>query len=527
MAQAARNQPQGLIRVNRAHPLFKSLAFAYVAQGNNRFVGYTAPGSIGITDQAPIDSAVRATPVGIGKYNKTGGAFVSNASVAALVSSSYSLFAYGTNATTSGTSQAIDDDNGGGARNFQFRLNAGKVDLITFAGGSPFFATQPTALTLAQQASGFTMGASVSPTTIASFQNGNKVQTAVSGSNAPSGTVYIGASKATTSSMWANGGIALVMGWSRTLTDDEQKSLAANPWQLFDAPSQTQLIGSSSTVPTGTTVTATPGTLAANGLPASVSSATSIAGAVATLAASGQSATVTLPTAVAATIATSAAAGRTAAVTLPTVIGATSGTSAASGLAATVSTGAAISASAGTVTAAGQTATISTQLNIAATPGASTVAGLGATIVSGAAIVASVGTVTATGLSATLVTTTTINATCGTGAASGLLASIQSGAAISATTGQITATGRTASIVSGVSINCGVGVASAAGRAAFIPVATLVSCISGAATAVGLTASIALDRPAPLPNRHNLYSGLPRNRAYLGAARNRNYKGQP
>lgn len=313
----------------------------------------------------------------------------------------------------------------------------------------------------------------------------------------------------------------------RVLSAAEFAEVARNPWQIFEAapsfPYAALAVGDA----TPTTVDATPGTVTAAGMPASVSLPTVIAAAVGSLAATGLAASVSLGTTVSATLGTVAAAGRAATVILPTVIAVAPGASVATGLAATVSSGSAISATTGTVAAVGQNATIVTPTVVAATLGATSATGLAASVSTGAAISAGVGTVTATGRDATIIAPTVINATTGTSAASGLLASIQSGAAISASTGQIVVTGRSATIVSGVTINCATGAASAAGLSAFIPVATLVSCISGAVTAIGLTASIALDRPAPLPNLHNLYRGLPRNRAYVARARIRTYRGLP
>jgi hypothetical protein len=151
-----------------------------------------------------------------------------------LTTTNYSLFAVAT-AATGVTQSAIDADNGS-PRYFQFRITGNKVDFIPFntsaaVTGQPVMAT---ALTAAELARGFTMGATASPTRTAAFQNGQMATATPSNLIAPATglPISIGA-RATGATAWTTGGLVMVAAWSRTLRDDEMQSLAANPWQLF------------------------------------------------------------------------------------------------------------------------------------------------------------------------------------------------------------------------------------------------------------------------------------------------------
>src|SRR5207244_11666070 len=84
---------------------------------------------------------------------------------------------------------------------------------------------------------GATLAVSQAGQPASAWQNGIKI-----GSNSTtnavfsSGSMRVGGRK-NGSQGWANGGLAMVAAWNRVLSDDEMRSLAANPWQIFTAAS--------------------------------------------------------------------------------------------------------------------------------------------------------------------------------------------------------------------------------------------------------------------------------------------------
>lgn len=146
----------------------------------------------------------------------------------------YSLFAFGTG-PASGIQSALDDDDGTNRR-FQFRINAGKVELNPFYSGGNGNAISPVALSAYDLASGFAMGATVNGTAYAVYQKGAKTAATMAGAAlTPNASINIGARKTGTTQCWLTGGLQVVAMWNRPLTDAEHASLADNPWQLFRA----------------------------------------------------------------------------------------------------------------------------------------------------------------------------------------------------------------------------------------------------------------------------------------------------
>jgi hypothetical protein len=151
-----------------------------------------------------------------------------------LTSNSYSLLAVGTG-TTPDAQNAIDDDNVAVSRKFQFRIADGAVNFITFdTSGSLNSYISTAAISATKLANGFVMGASASQAAVSVYLDGVKTTATPSGTmSSPTGDFYIGNRKDSGSQGWVVGGLSLVAGWSRTLSDAEFVSLAADPAQIF------------------------------------------------------------------------------------------------------------------------------------------------------------------------------------------------------------------------------------------------------------------------------------------------------
>lgn len=233
-----RSQPQGRAQINWANPITQGLVFAYVATPTG-YMGYAVDGQNIGTYQNTSGTTVGTlalNPMGQAMRALTGTQPPVAAPVhPAMQTQNYSLLAVGT-ATLATNQSALDDDNGGtGTRKYQFRLNNGKVEFIPFISTDTVISIPAfgTALTAADVAKGVVMGATASPTRVAAFQNGKVSSTSVSGTLAtPTNQPYIGIRK-TAVQAWATGGLNLVCAWSRTLSDADMQSLAANPWQIF------------------------------------------------------------------------------------------------------------------------------------------------------------------------------------------------------------------------------------------------------------------------------------------------------
>lgn len=254
-------QPTQAPQIDWSNPITQGLAFAFVHGA--AAMGFAASGQnylpyVGATQQpTPLGTGARSTSTSTRAYS------LSNHG---LTTTNYSLFAVGT-AASGVTQSAIDADNSS-PRYFQFRITGNKVDFIPFntsaaVTGQPVMAT---ALTAAELARGFTMGATASPTRTAAFQNGQIATATPSSMIAPTLALplSIGA-RATGATGWSTGALAMVAGWSRTLSDAEMLSLAANPWQIFKGPNRRLLIAAAGAGPVDTPVTPGAGALALTG----------------------------------------------------------------------------------------------------------------------------------------------------------------------------------------------------------------------------------------------------------------------
>lgn len=231
------SQPQQNVQIDWSNPITAGLVFAYTM--GNEAQGWGEDGQNGI----PYVKASDGTPFGrrINTLSGTGGQLLSTSSSylfnsptqTSIKSGAYSLFAFGTG-PASGMQSALDDDDGT-TRRFQFRLNAGKVELIPFYSGGNGDVIAPAALSAYDLASGFAMGATVNGTAAAVYQKGAKTAATLGGAaQTPNASITVGARK-TGSQTWTSGGLMLVAMWNRPLTDAEHASLADNPWQLFKA----------------------------------------------------------------------------------------------------------------------------------------------------------------------------------------------------------------------------------------------------------------------------------------------------
>jgi hypothetical protein len=348
-----RNQPQGRIAIDWGNPITRGLAFALVhLQGNAAGWSRGAP-------NRPYDSAIDVvTPIGRAAKATTISSQLYDTGQIGITGSDYGLFAYGTLSSASAIQSAIDDDlDTASPRCFQFRLNSGKTELITFdTGASPYFATAA-ALSADQLAAGVAMGAAVSGNNIAVFQNGIKTAATASGTQrVPSGDFRIGQHKGAGGAGWATGGLALVMGWSRTPTDAEMRSLAENPWQLFRAPERRILVASGAPAGTDTPVNPGAGSVAFTGYAPSIAQSAnqSAAPGAGSLGVTGYAPTITQPQAVAANVGSLAITGYA-----PTV---------------TQAINQAVNPSAGTLAFTGYAPSVAQSANQAAAPGAGSVA---------------------------------------------------------------------------------------------------------------------------------------------------------
>jgi hypothetical protein len=229
-------QPTQAPQIDWSNPITQGLAFAF-AHG---------PAAMGwsVNGQSFIPySAASMTPTLAGTAAKSNSSTSRAYQISGnhgITSTNYSLFAVGT-ASSGVTQNAIDADNSS-PRYFQFRINANKVEFIPFntsaaVTGQPVIAT---ALTAAELARGIRMGATASPTRTAAFQNGQIATATPSSLIAPTTALplSIGVRATGTAGGWNTGGLAMVAGWSRTLSDAEMLSLCDNPWQIFCAPAR-------------------------------------------------------------------------------------------------------------------------------------------------------------------------------------------------------------------------------------------------------------------------------------------------
>jgi hypothetical protein len=267
-----RNPPQGRFQIDWADPLTSGLAFLFVLGGS---VAYGVTGEKQPVVAVPYYMAAQqATPLGLGSKASNSQQRILNTGATPLTNNTYSLFAHATG-SPSVTQIAIDDDSLSTGRRFQFRMQAGKAEFIPFANSSTTTGQviSPVALTAQEMLGrGFTMGAVATPSLASVYQNGVRTSAATSGGTPypPLGDFWIGCRKTNSTiaqaAAWLIGGMHVVMGWNRALTDDEMMRLADDPYtfiidqgedyyalyatiiSLQAAPAEVVLAGSGSTV---------------------------------------------------------------------------------------------------------------------------------------------------------------------------------------------------------------------------------------------------------------------------------------
>jgi hypothetical protein len=262
-------QPLQNLQIDWENPITEGLVAVFVfgpdgAQGwdesGRTFVPYLTTGSVvtGVPVNMTEGTGARVISTGV-PY------LIQSVVQTSIKSGVYSLFAAGT-ASGSGTYSAIDDDDGT-TRRLQFRLNAGRAELIPFSSGGNGDAIAPAALSASDLANGFTMGAIVNGTANAVFQKGVKTTgTALSSAAlAPNSSIAVGARK-TGVQQWTTGGLQIIAIWNRAHADSEQTSMADNRWQLFKPqPARRLWLAWSATSGTTTNVNPGAGTLALSG----------------------------------------------------------------------------------------------------------------------------------------------------------------------------------------------------------------------------------------------------------------------
>jgi uncharacterized protein YjbI with pentapeptide repeats len=126
--------------------------------------------------------------------------------------------------------ELLDSDDTGANRNFQFRINpSNQIELIGFSGTT---ATTATTSALTPTAPFLAIGV-FNGTALSLYTDKTVKATATQGGNQNSSAFgfRVGYNKANVFPI--NGTIFLQAVWNRALTDNEVRSLSANPWQLF------------------------------------------------------------------------------------------------------------------------------------------------------------------------------------------------------------------------------------------------------------------------------------------------------
>lgn len=461
----------GRARLNMAHPALRGATLAQQMNGSGTGFAVTGQQVFPCTGGTPV-----VTPIGPAEKanNSSTPIFTTTSEIlGASTTTSYTLLAIAT-ASNSGIQSAFDHDNGS-TRRFQFRLNAGKVELIPFDASNNVLTTvtAPVALTAAEAARGFLMMAVVSPGRTAIVQNNTVIETTNSSTPAaPSSSVWIGARQAGNQG-WTTGGIAFVVMWPRALTNAELVSIASDPGALFeqdeDYEATPQITAASSvdaTAPvSGTQSGAASGTVAATGGATSSVTGSPAAGSAGGVTASGA--------------ATASATGSQAATQ--------SGATTASGTATATATGSQASAQSGQVnaTAGGAGMANVSGIQASAASGIVTTFGSANATATGSNATARTGSVTATASGNALAGVVGSQSTGQAGGAAGAgdATSSQSGVGVTVLTGQISAVGGNGSAVvylAGVSAASASGVVTAVGTRTGITVNVTEDMISAA-----------------------------------------------
>lgn len=447
-------QPQQNPQIDWSNPITAGLVFAYTM--SNEAQGWGEDGRNGIpyvktSDGTPFGKAVN-TLMGTGGQLLSGAGYLFGAPAQTSIKSGvYSMFAFGTG-PASGIQSALDDDDGT-TRRFQFRINAGKIELNPFYSGGNGNVISPVALSAADLVGGFAMGATVNGTAYAIFQKGVKTTGTPMASTAltPNTSISVGARKTGTQG-WLSGGLQLVAMWNRALTDAEQSSLADNPWQLFKVQPARRLwlawsAGADGTA-TVTGVAAATGTGIVAAAGDASSALTGVSAATNTGAVTAQGGATASPAGVSSStgVGTMGAAGGAGASFAGVSASTSTGTMTSSGDASTAVSGLQVLCAVGTVTASAGgsgTATV-TGVSVAAGTGALIVNADALATVSGVSCASAVGVVSGVGSAAIAITSAQATCAVGTLSATGtsgdVVAYIQ-GIAAATSVGNMTATG--------------------------------------------------------------------------------------
>ncbi|MGO4379695.1 hypothetical protein AB4Z19_15575 [Pseudoduganella sp. RAF19] len=230
LKRRAWRQPQGALQVDWGNPIAQGLCLVALNGQNLSALGVIGGKQVTFPYASGSSQVVNSQGVASQATN-----YLYDTGATGIVGNNYSLLVVGNCTSTSAIQNAVDDDvDTGSPRCFQFRVNAGKAELITFdTSSNPYFATAP-AMSATKLASGFVIGAAVAGNSIAVYQGGTKTANTAAGTQrVPSGSFRLGGHKGSGGSSWGTGGLNLVLGWNRTLSDTEMQSLADNPWQLF------------------------------------------------------------------------------------------------------------------------------------------------------------------------------------------------------------------------------------------------------------------------------------------------------
>lgn len=167
------------------------------------------------------------------------------------LSADFTLLAVAT-IDSGGAARRLLDDDAGTNRAFQFRVNSSnQAEFIRFnTGGTPYFATDGTALTSVELSNGFVMAAVSNGTALSVFANHRKTTGTLSGTPfTPNPTTTVGARK---NGVGADAG-AIIHFWVAlpyAASDAFIHAFVDNPWQLFKATPRRIWVGASSGGPT-------------------------------------------------------------------------------------------------------------------------------------------------------------------------------------------------------------------------------------------------------------------------------------
>lgn len=349
MPISALNQPQGLARVNRSHALARNLVGAFIP-GQGRDYEIVTGTKFGTFGTRPT---IVAAPIGMGwqpgSYN------LPMAMSAQFGPAQVSVIAIVKRVGSIGNYQRVIDVGGDGSTSGGWDIEAtfnDGLNLTAWNNGSPVNGTNIPLPINSISVLGFTNNGSVTRSYLnAQYtgQVGASMSVATASAKGPIGI----ASDRTGGSSSPNVIIYGILVFNRVLSDAEIAKVSANPWQLFDAPSQTQFPmaaaagGNATASPSGVSASSAVGSATVSGQANAAPSGVSATAAVGTASASGQGNAAPAGVSATASVGTATASGTTTA----------AGTASPLGVAATASVGAAAATGQGKAAPAGVSAT--------------------------------------------------------------------------------------------------------------------------------------------------------------------------